>query len=300
MQPGMPTDADYQQVINSEAFRALDEFSQQFIEEHQQTLRAFSRKWVSNPLQQWSRRWEYPFVLEAIQALLESAKVSGSENDSKLCANVQQPKLKILDAGSGVTFFPYYLQNRYSNVELYCCDYDGAFAPAYEKLNAVSKDKTQQLAANVSPIKFDQADLRQLPHDDQSFDLIYCISVLEHTDCYGEIISEFNRVLANGGRLVISFDISMDGSRDISLEETENLLASVQKNFASFELSMERLRQQVKAPDLFTTHKARVIDPQLLPWKYPSILYQCQSLLQGKGLVAWPPELGVYCLVAEK
>lgn len=295
MQPGMPTDADYQRVIQSESYLRLDEYSKLFIEEHEQTLKAFSRKWVANPLHQWSRRLEYPFVFQAIQSLLAS-----SEAKSNSTSSTDTQTVKILDAGSGVTFFPFFLRQLYPQLELYCCDYDAAFSPAYDRLNAILEESEETSEVQSSPVHFDQGDLRHLPYSDNQFDLIYCISVLEHTDCYEEILSEFNRVLSVGGKLVISFDVSIDGNRDISLDEAEHLLACVNRYFTCRELDGEHLRSKAAASDLFTTHKARVIDPKLLPWKYPSLLYQCQSLLKGRGMVAWPPKLGVYCLVAEK
>ena len=53
--------------------------------------------------------------------------------------------------------------------------------------------------------------LQKLDMPNESLDVICCISVLEHTDNYGEIVREFARVLKRGGLLVLTFDLSLDG-----------------------------------------------------------------------------------------
>ena len=53
--------------------------------------------WPKDPLHTWSRLWEYPYVLFHIR-------------QSFFKINKKQ-KIKILDFGSGVTFFPFILSN---------------------------------------------------------------------------------------------------------------------------------------------------------------------------------------------
>ena len=64
-------------------------------------------------------------------------------------------------------------------------------------------------------VEFVGADLRKLPQPGNHFDIIYCLSVLEHTRGYPEILLELRRVLRPGGTLVVTFDLSLDGDSDI-------------------------------------------------------------------------------------
>jgi O-antigen biosynthesis protein len=49
-----------------------------------------------------------------------------------------------------------------------------------------------------------QGDVRRLPFDDDTFDLVVCFEVIEHVSEPGEVLDELRRVLAPGGVLVIS------------------------------------------------------------------------------------------------
>ena len=129
------------------------------------------------------------------------------------------------------------------------------------------------------------------------FDLIYCISVLEHTDSYPEIIEGFINLLRPGGKLVVTFDISLDGKRDISLDKAKVLFNTLTENLNVDEGPLVEIDF---APDCLTTLVARDLDPDCLPWKAPAWLYRVQSLLKGRGFVSWPPPLTVYCLSLTK
>ena len=52
--------------------------------------------------------------------------------------------------------------------------------------------------------EFTAADIRSLPFDDDSFDLVVCFEVIEHVDRQDEALAEFARVLAPGGILAVS------------------------------------------------------------------------------------------------
>jgi ubiquinone/menaquinone biosynthesis C-methylase UbiE len=66
--------------------------------------------------------------------------------------------------------------------------------------------------ANVAEdrLKLVEGDATRLPFEDESFDLIYCISMMEHipSPVDSMIIVEIARVLAPGGRVVLSFPFS--------------------------------------------------------------------------------------------
>ncbi|HMJ49289.1 MAG TPA: class I SAM-dependent methyltransferase [Burkholderiales bacterium] len=243
---GLPKIPDYQRLLQSELFKSMEGFSGGFLQSQSEHLKAYRGKWVADPLHQWSRQWEYPFVFAKIAEYQQNAG--------------PQSELRILDAGSGVTFFPYYLASCFNHSLVSCCDYDYSLGNAYSRLNGCLPGRVQ----------FVPGDLRSLPFQNKVFDIVYCVSVLEHTDAYSTIISEFRRVLKQGGMLVVTFDISVDGEADIPPEKAEELLEILYQHFPhSKKVAYANLKGKVHEQDLVTTHFIRKMNPSLLPWKYP-------------------------------
>ena len=105
-----------------------------------------------------------------------------------------------------MTLDPYCLAKLNPAAETHCCDVDESIASIHEHVGR----------SEGGSVSFRAADLRDLPHDAGTFDALYCISVLENTDHYLKILNEFQRVPKSKGRWLVTFDISLDGSRDIS------------------------------------------------------------------------------------
>ncbi|TWT48166.1 Demethylrebeccamycin-D-glucose O-methyltransferase [Rubripirellula amarantea] len=271
MRNGVPTSSEYQELIGSPDFQQMEKFSDQFVSANAETLRPYMKKWITDPLHQWSRQWEYPFVYSRIEP------ANGSE------------KLRILDAGSGATFFPFYLQQQNPSAEVACCDYDKTLSPLYDSIN-----KTQN--ANI---KFSVADLRQLPFEDESVDTVYCVSVLEHTDAYETIINEFRRVVRPGGRIVITFDISLDGKHDIPEAKAEQLLSLIIKGNEESD-AFPTVQSQLQQPSIVSTDWFAESQADLLPWSRPGLLQHAKSLIKSGQLRKWPNSLTFYCLSVEK
>ena len=89
---GIPLLADYQALLQMADFKQLERFSDQFVAETRPFLKDYRRRWVTDPLHQWSRQWEYPYVVARIQALL---------------ASQGEKPIRALDVGSGITFLPF-------------------------------------------------------------------------------------------------------------------------------------------------------------------------------------------------
>ena len=273
MNSGIPTTREYEACIRSAEFAALEDFADRFLMDHRDLLSRYRRQWVVDPLHQWSRQWEYPFVHEAIRDFLCSRRTD----------------CRIIDAGSGVTFFPYYVVDHYPMVHVHCCDHD-------EKLIDVYQGLSERLGDRVS---FSVESIDALNVEDGSCDLVYCVSVLEHTENHQSILDEFHRVLTPSGRLVVTFDLSLDGDRDISIERADRLLSSLGSRFGR--ATGDRAVSIAAAhPDILTTRVAGEYGRELLPWRLPALVYQLQALLRGKGLIRWPPALSVYCEVFTK
>jgi SAM-dependent methyltransferase len=263
---GIPTEDDYESLLETDEFKELESFSNHFLVANQTNLGSYAQKWVNDPLHQWSRQWEYPYVFHQLQTILKVKNAA-----------------RILDAGSGVTFFPYYIKSKYSLADIHCVDYDKNLATIYQRINATSKEK----------VSFASGDLKNLTYEDNSFDIIYCVSVLEHTDDYARIIERFHKILRAGGSLVITFDISLDGTRDISIEKGNQLLGLLTDKFAVPE--NVSLYLQPNMTNVFTTITANKINSSLLPWKLPAVVYQTKSLITRRKWISWPPLLTVLC-----
>jgi SAM-dependent methyltransferase len=194
--------------------------------------------------------------------------------------NDHKTPISILDAGSGVTFFPFYLASIFQNSRVDCADFNTLPAILIPKINSMT-DRS---------VGFYRTDIRALPFDNNTYDVIYCISVLEHTKSFPQIIQEFKRLLRPGGILLITFDISIDGALDIPLKLATELLHEVGRSFNSpVEIG------DLSADSLVTTRFIRNFDPSLLPWKYPSIQF-LKSFIKFRLPKTLFPNLTFYCV----
>jgi SAM-dependent methyltransferase len=247
MPGGIPGTADYQRVLGSQAFRRLEAFSERFLDENREHLRRTGEIWLGDPLHSWSRQWEYPFVLQEFEAFAADAEAAGT--------------IEVLDAGSGLTFFPFFLADADPRTHVTCCDNDGSLETVFAGIS----DRGGR-------VRFGVEDLRRLSFADGRFDLVYCVSVLEHTGEYPRIIDEFARVLRPGGKLVVTFDISIDGTSDIPVELVDGLLGALAERFdpSGWDGRVARPRE-IAAADVVTTEYAQAFDRRLLPWRYPAL-----------------------------
>ncbi len=261
-QDGIPTINEYHSLISSDFFQAIEKFSDQFIKKHQESLDQYGTKWVKDPLHQWSREFEYPYVLHSIKEIAQS-----------------KTPLKILDAGSGLTFFPFLLGQEINDSSIVCLDYDN-LKPAFEKIKKTESGNVQ----------FKQNDLRNLSQfQEKSFDAIYCISVLEHTDDYPKIINEFHKLLKEKGKLIVTFDISINGIADIPKSKAKELIKELDKKFHLQKTEVSSIINAIESNqntnNSITTKKILKINKSRLPWKYPYLVGSISAikmLLKGK------------------
>ena len=267
LNPGVPTIASYQQLTEDPVFTRMEKHAQAFTEKNRSVLQKYQKHWILDPFHQWSRQWEYPFVFQELEDYLHT-------HASK--------EIRILDAGSGVTFFPDFITTHHCQTFVECCDTNTAYPEMF-----------QQIYPNHPRVRFQIEDLRCLSYPAQSFDLIYCISVLEHTHQYPLILHEFKRLLKRGGRLILTFDISLTETADIPVREAERLLLMLGELLTPFAES-EPLNDTLKQPVVSTpaVHKTA---PKLLPWKHPFLSHLKSALKRRR----WPKgpykNLTFYC-----
>ena len=139
--------------------------------------------WPPDALHWWSRVWEYPYVWTNLQSLTSNGDVA-----------------TILDFGSGVTAFPFFVARRL-NKDVICMDIDASFAGSIARTA-----KALGVGGNVS---FLQNTEGTLPMEDASVECVYSVSVLEHIPEANRLLGEFHRILKQGGILVLTMDVSL-------------------------------------------------------------------------------------------
>jgi SAM-dependent methyltransferase len=147
-------------------------------------------------LAHFSRQWEYPYAW----------------------VNLGGRSGRVLDAGSGITFFPFLLAA--AGYEVECCDEDGSLG-----LGARFEQASRASGCSVG---YTECSLTEMPFDDATFDGVACISVLEHAPALrGEIVRALARVLKPGGRLVLTCDVDLGRDDGLLVEDLAQLLAEV-------------------------------------------------------------------------
>lgn len=275
LRSGIPLKQDVATLVGGPLYAEHTGYNQKFLASHGQALEGYGKLWGQDPFQLWSRRWEYPYV---IQRVMEYA-----------ATNPNQP-LKMLDGGSGVTYVPYYLCDKLPNLSVICCDTNVSYAPMFA---AINKNVGHQR------VTFQEAMLQKLPYETGSLDIIACISVLEHTDNYGQIIAEFARALKPGGLLVLTFDLSLDGKFELSKPMASELLDHVTKAFDvqnGMDVKVE-LNNMDSPSNLLTTDHVKATQPELLPWRFP-LLKGVHDMLTGHGWTGGFRSKSVFCLSA--
>lgn len=274
---GIPTLAEVEEMLRGELWREIARFNAAFLDRHKRALAGYAWHWGRDPLKFWSRRWEYPF---AITATLAHAQRLGTT------------QLDICDAGSGVTFFPYFLADRLPEARLHCSDYAATYAPIFA---AVNRNEAHDR------VSFRRAALQELPYDTASLDVLCCISVLEHTGQYERIVREVARVLRRGGRFVLTFDLSQDDAFEMQPPQARRMFGVLEE---LFEVSAEALwreatRAQTNSEELLCTPTIRRVQPELLPWKWPR-LQALADFMRGYGLTGGFRAAACYCLDAAR
>lgn len=176
-----------------------------FLEKYQQRFVYVTNRddyrWSKAPLKEWSRCCEYPFIYDAIS---KYARVG----------------TRVLDFGSGKNFLPFLLSDQGFHVtcldpddysDFYCHYLDGKIPIQFE--------------SNAGNLK-------------NKFDLIYSISVLEHTDNFTGELSKIASMLDDQGILLLTFDVDVRGDLSISMDKLCELQKFLIENFTPIDLAI--------------------------------------------------------------
>jgi len=183
-------------------------------------FRSPQHPWARDLLHEFSRCWEYPYVL----AQLLSRR-----------PNPNAPS--VLDLGSGVTFFPFVLAGQGWNVT--CVDND-----PFAVRDVVAAAQVFGVSGRVRAL---QSDGSTAPLDAASVDTAYSISVLEHVSDPVGLVREVARVLRSGGIFVLTMDVDLKGDGAIAPDVFDALMRELDIWF-------------VRTLEERTVHPRRVLD----------------------------------------
>ncbi|MFF2910157.1 class I SAM-dependent methyltransferase [Paenibacillus sp. NPDC057934] len=118
----------------------------------------------------------------------------------------------VLDAACGISYpLKFYLTGVCE--EVHACDMDARIVSKDAVMAEVSHDIGEEAAWQIQArrttrLHLAQADLTALPYEDEYFDTVFCISVLEHLPLVDQYraLGEFHRILNDEGLLILTFD----------------------------------------------------------------------------------------------
>jgi len=167
------------------------------------TLSNDSQRWRSEGFggweQHWSRVWEFPWMHEAILAYTRQVG----------------PGAKVLESGSGTTLVPVWLASQGMNVT--GIDLSGTPAPRWAAMNKVISE------TGSGSLTFQKGDMLRLDFADNSFDVAFSLSALEHTTSPFDAVLEMLRVVRPGGLIAITCDVAVTGTHGLSQAELNRI-----------------------------------------------------------------------------
>jgi ubiquinone/menaquinone biosynthesis C-methylase UbiE len=126
--------------------------------------------------------------------------------------------LSIVDLGSGATFFPFALARL--GLDVTAVDLDPVGGECVQKASKV-------LTTGNGHVQFLLGDIGQLPIADDTFDVAYSISTLEHTQNPEVVVEEVARLLPSGGLFLLTFDVDLRGDQELSPTSFKRLMESI-------------------------------------------------------------------------
>lgn len=192
--------------------------------------------WARDPLHTWSRVWEYPYAYHHLKQARSQSQVA--------------PPPRVVDLGSGVTFFPFSIARLGYRVT--CVDVD--------PICAQDIPRAAKMIPNApGSVDFRLTESGVLPFQDNEVDAVYCISVLEHIPNPAKTVSEIARILKPGGLLILTIDLDLRGDSEIGILAHKHLVAEIEANFtyrfAELTIHPANLLDNTKGPFKHSTPK---------------------------------------------
>ena len=206
---GMAALSDLESPEHEDIFSNLEKDQDIFLEKEHE-FRSNEYKWPRDPLYDFSRVWEYPYVYHHLAAYLGTLP--------------QNTKPVVADVGSGVVFFPFSLAK--IGYHVVCADID----PICKRDLALARKCVPHSPGTVD---FRLIESTSLPFGDSECDALYCISVLEHIPDFEKTITEMYRILKPGGLCLITCDINLQPEDGLQLDSAQyaRLMSLIDSSF---------------------------------------------------------------------
>jgi len=144
-----------------------------------------------------TKQWEYPFAIEKITAYAE-------KKDKKT--------LKIADVGGGAGLLAPYLARSGYDTTVYDINYTWDHNGDPERM-----EKLRLRWAEANGLKMEYGSIFNIPAEDETFDIVTCVSVVEHVPEKIYAFREMLRVLKPSGILIVTYDL-VDSTGENSTE----------------------------------------------------------------------------------
>lgn len=155
----------------------------------------------------WSRQWEYPWVLQ--NTLFKKKDI-------------------VLDVGGGTCHFPSLVSKRVKKVIVGDIYIERMFKP---------------ISANVEFLKVDITSFNTA----KKYDVVMCISVLEHIDDYFVALKNLTKLVKQNGYLVMTLDLFLDNFKNCKEEDITKVIEILSKEFelGKIDLCKEKLYEKI-------------------------------------------------------
>ncbi len=152
-------------------------------------------------------------TVQSTELLDTSRKEKFNEHNRKLWFDLLQihSNLKILEVGCGSGHFTNMIKTYYPTCEVYGIDLDTGH---------IKFAKAESKKLNIDA-HYQIADVKHLPFDDNSFDIVFSHTLVEHLP-FDDFVKEQKRVLKPGGKLIIMrVDVAMHNDKPFTYLEDE-------------------------------------------------------------------------------
>lgn len=274
---GIPGITEYSTLETIPEYTDLQASSREFLRrrpDNTLSSRLYGLKWVQDPFSQWSRKWEYLYTFQRLEKWLDKYPRDAT----------------IVDAGSGFTFFPFHIQHHFPSTKVLCIDADPTAGSAIEEASRVYAPAPH----------FSLEDLEKLRLQSASVDVVYSVSVIEHTKDPLRVIDEIHRVLKPNGMFICTFDISFEEKSPMYVKRVVRLVEKLAQLFepepgrASMDIADACLDDGAASDMVTTGWIGRTTDASSLPWRYPRLVW-LYDLLRGRARATLYRPMTYYC-----
>lgn len=256
---GLATLSDLQTSMWKNLFNFLEKEQKKFFHKEKH-FRSSKYIWPRNPLHTWSRIWEYPYVYYHLEKIRQE--------------NFEKRLLTVTDFGSGVTFFPFTVARLGYNVT--CIDIDPICAHDIPRATNVVDSMPGKVGVKLSNNNF-------IPLPDNSQDVVYCISVLEHIPNFEQTISEIARILKSDGKFILTVDLDLRGNSELCVDGFKRLQNEL---VSRFELIFPEMI--VHPSDVLTTVNSPF---KMINYSFIFIIKRIIKMMTNKQLVFSDPRI---------